>query len=200
MQLSEGTSVYEIDIESPGTSRCGYGFGSLAGCSGTTPAVEVTETIGVSDSPQMSTAVLVRVEESIGIVDSPQLRLSSMLTVVEPITVTDSVRIQLPVAIRIVETIGVTDTPTIHPTQRPTLPVINYFTAKPTQIGRGASSTLSWSVTGATTIVIDNKIGSVQSIGTRVVYPLLTTTYTLTATNAAGSIKASVTVTVLLLR
>ena len=58
----------------------------------------------------------------------------------------------------------------------------------------GGSSTLSWSVTGATSVTIDNGIGSVALTGTTVVSPTTDTTYTLTATNSAGSVTESVTV------
>src|SRR5205085_990035 len=75
-------------------------------------------------------------------------------------------------------------------------PVITSFTASATSINVGQSPTLSWSTIGATSLAIDNGIGSVA--GTSVsVTPAVTTTYLLTATNAAGSSTASVTVTVL---
>jgi len=73
-------------------------------------------------------------------------------------------------------------------------PVINSFTANPTSINQGQSSTLSWNVTGALTISISG-IGVVT--GTSIsVSPSATTTYTLTATNSAGSPTAQTTVTV----
>jgi len=78
----------------------------------------------------------------------------------------------------------------------PTTPIINSFLANPTSITVGDSSNLSWSVTDATTVVIDQSVGSVASTGTTAVSPVTSTTYTLTATNVAGSVTASVTVTV----
>jgi len=78
----------------------------------------------------------------------------------------------------------------------PTTPIINSFLANPTSITVGDNSNLSWSVTDATTVVINQSIGSVASTGTTAVSPATSTTYTLTATNAAGSVTASVTVTV----
>lgn len=83
-----------------------------------------------------------------------------------------------------------TPTPTPTPTS---VPIINYFLADPSSImGIGGSSTLSWSVTGATSVTIDNGIGSVALTGTTVVSPTKDTTYTLTATNSAGSVTESV--------
>jgi len=51
-------------------------------------------------------------------------------------------------------------------------------------------------VTNATSVSIDQGIGSVAASGTRTVAPAATTTYTLTATNAGGSSTAKTTVTV----
>jgi hypothetical protein len=72
--------------------------------------------------------------------------------------------------------------------QRPT---IDSFYTSPGSITSGGSSTLSWGVSGATTVSIDKGIGSVALTGTRVVSPTATTTYTLTATNDAGSVTAT---------
>ena len=78
----------------------------------------------------------------------------------------------------------------------PTAPIINSFLANPLTITVGESSTLSWSVTDATTVTIDNGVGTVALISTATVTPTTTTTYTLTATNTAGSVTATKTVTV----
>jgi len=78
----------------------------------------------------------------------------------------------------------------------PTAPIINSFLANPTTITEGESSTLSWSVTDATSVTINNAIGSVALISTTTVSPTTTTTYTLTATNTAGSVTATTTITV----
>ncbi len=76
-----------------------------------------------------------------------------------------------------------------------TAPTIVSFTANPTSITLGQSSTLSWSTTGATTVTISS-IGNVPLNGTDPVSPTATTTYTLTATNANGSVNATATVIV----
>jgi len=78
----------------------------------------------------------------------------------------------------------------------PTAPIINSFSADPPSITVGEGSTLSWSVTDATSVTIDNGIGSVDFIGATTVNPTTTTTYTLTATNTDGSVTATTTVTV----
>ena len=51
--------------------------------------------------------------------------------------------------------------------------------SNPSTITVGESSNLSWSVTNATTVTIDNGIGSVALTGTTVVSPTTDTTYTL---------------------
>ncbi len=78
----------------------------------------------------------------------------------------------------------------------PSAPIINSFSANLSTITAGESSTLSWSVTDATSVTIDNGVGSVALSGTTAVNPITTTTYTLTATNSAGSVTATTTVTV----
>ncbi len=76
-------------------------------------------------------------------------------------------------------------------------PVISSFAASPTAINAGGSSTLSWAVTNAASCSIDQGIGTVSCTGgSRVVNPTTTTTYTLTATNAYGTVTSAVTVTV----
>jgi hypothetical protein len=75
------------------------------------------------------------------------------------------------------------------------LPVIASFTANPASISAGQNSTLQWSVQNSTSVSISS-IGSVTASGTRSVSPTVTTVYTLTATNAAGSTTLTATVTV----
>jgi hypothetical protein len=72
------------------------------------------------------------------------------------------------------------------------------FSASPSAIIRGSSSTLSWSVTGVgiSSISINQGIGSVSTSSTRSVSPTTTTTYTLTATGLGGTTTRSVTITV----
>lgn len=78
----------------------------------------------------------------------------------------------------------------------PSDPIINIFSADPATITEGESSTLSWNVTDATNVSIDNGLGSVALTGTTSVSPSKTTTYTLTATNASGSVTSTTTITV----
>jgi len=75
-------------------------------------------------------------------------------------------------------------------------PVISSFSAEPTTIEKGQSSTLTWAITGATDMSINNGIGAVQSRGTTRVFPTATTTYTLTANGPGGSDTRTVTVSV----
>jgi hypothetical protein len=80
------------------------------------------------------------------------------------------------------------------------LPVINSFTTDPEIIAVGESSTLSWDVTGATTVTIDQEVEGVDldpTAGTYTVSPTTTTNYTLKASNKAGNITDTVQVRVL---
>jgi hypothetical protein len=76
------------------------------------------------------------------------------------------------------------------------VPQIVTFTASPQTISAGQSSQLCWQVIGATSISINNGIGSVQANACQTISPQTTTTYVLTATNASGTNQASVTVNV----
>lgn len=71
------------------------------------------------------------------------------------------------------------------------------FSASPTSITSGGSSTLSWSTTYANSVSISG-VGAVSPVasGSVVVSPTSTTTYTLTATGDGGSVSKDVTVTV----
>ena len=78
----------------------------------------------------------------------------------------------------------------------PTTPIVNSFTASSTSITEGEVVTLSWAVTNATTVSIDQGTGAVGLSGSTSVSPTSTTTYTLTATNSTDSNTATVTITV----
>jgi len=76
------------------------------------------------------------------------------------------------------------------------LPVVNFFTASPSGIIIGSPATLSWNVSNATSVSIAPGVGTFASSGTTIVAPAVSTTYILTATNAAGSATAMTQVTV----
>jgi peptidoglycan-associated lipoprotein len=78
----------------------------------------------------------------------------------------------------------------------PKAPTNTQFTAEPSTIERGQSATLRWSVEDATEVSIDQNIGTVQTTGTRRVFPSDSTTYTLTAKGPGGSVTSSATVNV----
>ncbi len=71
------------------------------------------------------------------------------------------------------------------------------ISANPSSILQGNSSTLTWSTSHATTVTIDNGIGTVAANGSKIVSPTATTTYTITATHSNGyQVTSSTTVTV----
>ena len=71
------------------------------------------------------------------------------------------------------------------------------LTVSPATITAGQSATLSWTTANATSVTINQGIGTVAASGTLAVSPSATTTFTLTATNSAGvSTTSTATVTV----
>jgi hypothetical protein len=93
-----------------------------------------------------------------------------------------------------------TATASVTVTVRPPTPgdprIIRY-SAVPTNIVQGESSTLSWTTEGAATVTITGVSGTLPLSGSTVVTPTQTTTYTLTATASDGrSVSAPVIVTV----
>ena len=74
-------------------------------------------------------------------------------------------------------------------------PVVNSFAADTYSIPTGGSAVLSWNVSNATTVTIDQGVGTVSLVGTITVSPATSTNYTLTASNAAGSATRTVTIT-----
>jgi peptidoglycan-associated lipoprotein len=78
--------------------------------------------------------------------------------------------------------------------EAPKAAVIGSFTAEPSTIVKGESSTLRWSVSNATSVTIDGGIGTVQASGSRSVSPTENTTYRMTASGAGGDAVAAVTV------
>ena len=79
---------------------------------------------------------------------------------------------------------------------KPKPPTISFFSATPSSIDKGKTSTLKWSTSNADSVSISPGIGTVKAQGYRVVSPTSTTTYTLTATNTAKAVKATTKVTV----
>ncbi len=75
-------------------------------------------------------------------------------------------------------------------------PVIAEFSVEPSNIERGQSAVLRWTVTGSNNVAIDNGLGTVPPSGTRRLTPSGTTTYTLTAMGTGGELTATTTVTV----
>ncbi len=76
--------------------------------------------------------------------------------------------------------------------------VTGSISADPTTIDPGGTSTLSWTTTNATSVSIDQGIGTVTAnvAGSRSVTPSSRTTYTLSATGTGGPITRSVTINV----
>lgn len=93
-------------------------------------------------------------------------------------------------------------TPQTTPTpQKPTIPVINYFTVNPSHIMAGSAITLTWSITNATQITIDNDEDDIKYTSTKdtddmVAHPVIDTVYRIVAKNSAGTAQATVVITI----
>jgi hypothetical protein len=74
-------------------------------------------------------------------------------------------------------------------------PVISQFTANPSTVAPGQTTTLSWNSSGAIYTIITPQVGPVRG-SSIVVTPAATTTYDLVTTNQFGRTAAKVTVTV----
>lgn len=81
--------------------------------------------------------------------------------------------------------------------QEPVIPQVRIvsFQATPASINFGESSNLVWETENADTVTIEG-IGTVRPAGTTTVSPQQTTTYRITATNKAGSVSSTATITV----
>jgi len=74
-------------------------------------------------------------------------------------------------------------------------PTISSFSANPSAVSAGSQVTLTWSVTGASYLIVTPQLGAVRG-NSATVAPAQTTTYTLAATNQYGRATQNVTVTV----
>jgi PKD repeat protein len=81
------------------------------------------------------------------------------------------------------------------PASKQDLPVI-LLTVNPATINAGGSATLSWTVTNATSVTIDHGVGAVGLTGTKSITPAVSTTYKLSASNAAGATVKTVSIIV----
>jgi hypothetical protein len=79
----------------------------------------------------------------------------------------------------------------------PEVPEIASFSVTPSKVENGSSTLLQWIVRNADSIVLDNGIGKVDSMGSLKVKPHDLTTYNLTARNAAGETTNAVIVNVI---
>ncbi|MFA5991421.1 MAG: hypothetical protein WC794_04200 [Candidatus Doudnabacteria bacterium] len=79
------------------------------------------------------------------------------------------------------------------------LPEILSFSSSFPSVSAGESTTLSWNILNATSINIDQGIGNITGMNSKVVSPSQTTTYTLTASNNGGSVSKTLTISYTLL-
>lgn len=81
------------------------------------------------------------------------------------------------------------------PAPPPPVPTIS-LSASPSMITRGQSTTLSWRSDNASSVTLDDGLGTVPGSGTRMVSPRDSRTYTALATGPGGNASASTRITV----
>ena len=81
-------------------------------------------------------------------------------------------------------------------TIQPSSPKILFFTAEPSSIKTGDSSTLNWQTENAELCVIDPDVGQVDSSGAFSVSPTSATTYILTASGGGDTVSSEVTIAI----
>jgi hypothetical protein len=161
--------------------------------------------------PESTTPYTLAVYVGVGPPSPPVAERDLVITVGEPQATTPSPTTAVPTTTARPTATGVptTSTPTTSaptpttPSGCPGAPVISSFTASPSTVTAGQSSTLSWgAVTNGNSnvlvasVVINPGLGEVGSPGSHVVSPSSTTTYTLVATGCGGTAQKQVTVTV----
>ncbi len=77
---------------------------------------------------------------------------------------------------------------------RPVPPAIILFNATPSEIISGQPTTLNWDIKDAASVTIDQGVGEVAATGSVQLSPSKTIAYTLTATNAGGTVSKSLVV------
>ncbi|MEL0120413.1 MAG: thrombospondin type 3 repeat-containing protein, partial [Opitutae bacterium] len=75
-------------------------------------------------------------------------------------------------------------------------PVVSAFTSDSPKVSVGSSTKLTWDITDATSLTLDNGIGDVSGKVEFTVSPSQTTTYNLTAANSAGTVTIPFTIVV----
>jgi len=89
-----------------------------------------------------------------------------------------------------IETPSTAATPAAYPA-----PTIS-LTASPAAIQKGESTTITWKTSNATSVILDNGIGTVEASGSRTVSPAVSTTYSARAKGPGGDAVAEARVTV----
>lgn len=125
----------------------------------------------------VSGATLISIDQGIGSVPaSGSLSVSPGVTTTYTLTATNS-------ANSVIKSVVLTVNPP---------PIIATLSINPSQITPGQYATISWNVSGATSIRIDPDIGNVPATGSQAVNPTTTTTYVLTATSSCCAVNKTV--------
>jgi OOP family OmpA-OmpF porin len=91
---------------------------------------------------------------------------------------------------------GINKVNALCPKVTPPAPTVS-FSADPASVKQGRCATLTWSSTNASSVSIDQEVGTVGSSGSQKVCPGTTTRYTITVAGEGGSQTAATTVSVM---
>jgi hypothetical protein len=116
-----------------------------------------------------------------------RILLAIIITLLSAVTACVQVAAPSPVA----PTVPQSTPPSSPPPAGYKTPVIVIFEASPSSIAAGSAVTLNWEITNASSVSINQGLGSVALKGNRAVTPSSTITYTISATNQYGSSTAS---------
>jgi len=153
--------------------------------------IQFTANPSTINAGQSSTLAWTVIADSVSITSLGDVALIGFKGVTPPATTTYTLT-----ATRGTQTATATATVTVN-SAASGLPKIDSFTANPATIDFGQSSTLSWVVENATTVSVSTIGSNVGLTGSHSVSPASTITYTITATNANGTVSANTILTVL---
>lgn len=187
LKVQDNTGAWSDEVRSRVTVFGGAAGAPVINAFGASPG-SITSGASSTLSWNVSNATAVSIDKGVG-----SVAVTAGTTAVSPFTTTQYTLTATNAAGSVTATTQVI----VSGAPPPGLPVISSFIPNPPVITAGDSSTLSWNVSNATSVTIDQGVGAVAPVGSTSVSPAATTSYTLTATNAAGWSSATTVVLVM---
>jgi hypothetical protein len=186
------TTIYHYTVNGPGGSATAMVTVTVNAA----PTVTLFTASPMSVNQGQSTTLTVQASNATQLVIKDNIPQDTPYTLPSPTGGTETVTPQVTTVYTATATgvNGSTATQTVTVTELP--PTVAFNAASTTTILAGQSTTLTWTSTNATSLVIDNGIGNEFLNGSLAVTPATTTTYTITATGSGGVATATAKVTV----